>query len=72
MIHDGSTRTGSIGQQCSVVDTMAGSRPYRIMVDCGMEFVREDELGMGGIGPTPTSLLNDGKRLTEYSDSWPR
>ena len=64
MIHGGSTRPGSIGQQCSVVDTMAGSRPYRIMVDCGMEFVREDELGMGGIGPTPDfSLLNGDKKI---------
>lgn len=64
MIHGGSTQPGSIGQQCSTVDTMAGGRPYRIMVDCGMEFVREDELGMGGIGPTPDfSPLQGGKKI---------
>ncbi|MDO8424253.1 MAG: MBL fold metallo-hydrolase [bacterium] len=39
---------------------MAGPRPYRIMVDCGMEFVREDELGIGGIGPIPDFSLLQG------------
>lgn len=64
MILGGSTRPGSIGQMCQTIDTMAAGPLYRIMVDCGMEFIREDDLGLGGIGPVPDfSLLEDGKKI---------
>lgn len=69
MIHGGASHSDSIGQQCTTIATAAGSKFYRLMVDCGMEFQREEEIG--GVGPAPDfSLLNgqkvDGVFLTHY------
>ncbi len=62
IIHGGSTRPGSIGQQCSTVYTQAGPELYGIMVDCGAEFVREDQIGMGGIGTAPDFSFLQGRK----------
>lgn len=62
VIHGGASRSGSIGQRCDTLDIVRNDRFYRIMVDCGMEFLREGETG--GVGPAPDfSLLQDGKQI---------
>jgi len=57
----GSSKPDSIGKQCTVFDIIARknmrSYEYRLMVDCGMEFVRGEKSG-----PVPNfSLIKDRK-----------
>lgn len=55
----GSSDPNSIGKRCTVADIKAGRRFYRIMIDCGTEFVREGEDGATfGVG-SDFSLLDD-------------
>lgn len=62
-IHGGPTRANSIGQKCDTADIRVKSgEVYRVMFDCGMEFIREEETG--GMGPgADFSLLDDGKKI---------
>lgn len=54
----GSSNPESVGKRCTVADVKAGRRLYRLMIDCGTEFVRETE--EGGIGSGPDfSFIND-------------
>lgn len=62
MILGGPSHPNSIGQRCDILEITSGDKTYRLMIDCGMEFVREDEIG--GRGPSPDfSLLGDGQKI---------
>lgn len=54
----GTSNPESVGKRCTIADVKAGRHIYRLMIDCGTEFVRETE--EGGIGSGPDfSFIND-------------
>lgn len=51
IIHGGPTYSGSLGQRCDTVKVAVKGKTYCLMIDCGMEFQREGEVGGAGTAP---------------------
>lgn len=47
----GASNPEAVGKRCTVADIKTDRGFYRIMIDCGTEFVREEEVGAFGVGP---------------------
>lgn len=54
----GSSNPESVGKRCTVADVKAGRHSYRIMIDCGTEFIRKGDAGTLSVGPD-FSFLSD-------------